>query len=188
MSETILVPKKLSIRMKPYGSGEQLWVNCEAETLFGFTKVFSTFVTNELCEILMEFLEREKFMRCRFDEEKLISINNRLEITNKPLKPSQSFAGFEGVPLGLTLYATRNRENLYTYVKVGEMCLNGYVSVNWCSDIIKSMINKDRIIFSVADDKKERENFKTLLDGMSTLQIAENTELPHVAYYGIVIN
>ena len=188
MSETVLVPKKLFIRMKPYGSGEQLWVNCEAETLFGFTKVFSAFVTNELCEILLEFLEREKFMRCQFQEEKLISINNRLEITNKPLKPSQSFAGFEGVPLGLTLYATRKRENLYTYVKVGEMCLTGYVSVNWSLDIIKSMINKNRVVFSEADDKKERENFKTLLDGMSTPQLCENTELPHIAYYGIVIN
>ena len=69
MSEKILVPKKVSIKNKPYGRNDQLFISVEAQNTLQISISFKTFVTKELCMIIHEFLKQQKVMRCIFENE-----------------------------------------------------------------------------------------------------------------------
>ena len=163
--------------------GEELFISVEAENMSEFYQHFSCFVTRELLVIILEFLERQQKMRCIFDGDNLISINNRLPKRVIPMDQSQIASGFEGVPIGATLYCTRFRENLFAYVRIGDWTLTGYTSLDWVDCVVEGILTKKKLIFHVEEDKKGRETFKTILDGKTPPGISTDTTLPHIAYF-----
>ena len=158
MTEKLLLPKKVNIKTKPYGSGEELFMMIQAETLTDETLKFSTFVTKELCIIILQFLERGKFMKCLFDGDKLICVNNKLTKILKPVGQSQILSGLEGVPVGATFYATNSRNSLYAFIRVSDLTLTGKVSSEWAEFVVEGIVDRLKLIFIVEDDKKDREN------------------------------
>ena len=183
MSETLLIPKKINIKTKPYGQGDELFISVEAENMTEFVQTFSCFVTRELCSIIIQFLERAKFMKCVFEGDQLILIKNRLPKMIKSIGQSQNISGFEGVPIGTTLYSCRSGENLFAYVRVGDWTLSGYVSTDWADVVVEGIMNKTKLIFNVEADKKGRETFKTILGGQDPPRISTDKTLPHIAYF-----
>ena len=122
-------------------------------------------------------------MHCIFDGDNLICIKNRLPKRILAVDQSQISSGFEGIPIGATLYSTRFRENFFAYVRVGDWTLSGYTSLYWVKGAIEGILTKKRLIFNVEEDKKGRETFKTILDGKTPPGISTDTTLPHIAYF-----
>ena len=184
MSEKILVPKKISIKNKPYGRNDQLFISVEAENTLQIPISFKTFVTKELCMIILEFLKQQKVMRCIFENENLICVTNRCPESKTLIRQSENLAPFDGIPVGATFYSTHYQDTLYCYVKVCDLTLTGYVSMSWVEQVVRAIAEKEFLIFQIKEDKKGRPDFRNILQGRIPPAIACNKTLPHVAYYG----
>ena len=183
MSEKILVPKRVSVKTKPNGGVDQLFITVQAENTLQFLTDFSAYVTRELCMIILEFLEQQKYMQCVFEDDKLICVKDRLNSSKKYHDLTKNSSPFPGIPIGATFYSTRSNINLFAYIKVGEKTLTGYVSTTWVYNVINALVDKLELIFQVEDDKKGRENFKSIVEGQIPPLFSSASSLAHVAYF-----
>ena len=173
MQERKIIPNKITIKSKPHGQRNQLFVAIEHDS-----EKFSAFVTKDLCEIILGFLEKQEPMICDFEEGNLIRIKNCIEMEIKNYI-SDALPDFEGIPSVATFYSTRLKKNFYSYVQVEKTCLVGFMSFEATKKVVSSILANSLIQFKTEDDP--RDNFRKL--SQNFVPIDSDVTPAHIAYF-----
>ena len=175
MEEKRIIPQKISIKTKPQGQRNQLFITVDSDE-----QNFSAFVTRELCSIIIGFLEKQEAMICDFDGERLICVKNRMLTESKQSSVSNLIPDYEAIPLGLTLYSTRLGINFYAYLRIGKLSLAGFVSSVWVDRVVDAILTQSPLLFRTEEDK--RPNVLKLTSGVLPISSA-SAKLDHIAYF-----
>ena len=172
MLEKIFLPEKITIKSRPHGYNNQLFLTMD----YGEEKI-SSFVTRELCSVILGFLEKQEPMNCEFKNGQLICVKNRIICDSQ--KFSDLIPDFQATPFSLTLYSTRTKVNLYAYLRVEKLTLAGFVDQAWVMRVVDGIVTRSPLLFKTEDDP--RENIRKLTSNV--LPVAVVTEPQPIAYY-----
>ena len=173
MFEKILFPGKITLKSRLLGNENRLFISMDSQE-----EKISTFITRELCSVILGFLEKQEPMICDFENDQLICVKNRYNYQSFDRK-NDLIPEFQAIPQFLTLYSTRTKENFYAYLRVDKLTLAGFVTKSWVELVIDAILTKSPLLFKTEDDP--RDDFRKLTSNV--LPVAVPTEIPAVAYF-----
>ena len=173
MFEKKLFPGKITLKSRLLGNENRLFISMDSQE-----EKVSSFITRELCSVILGFVEKQEPMICDFENDRLICVKNRYDYHSFVPK-NDLIPEFQAIPQFLTLYSTRTKENFYAYLRVDKLTLAGFVTKSWVELVIDAILTKTPLLFKTEDDP--RDDFRKLTSNV--LPVAVPTEIQSVAYF-----
>ena len=169
-----LIPRKVTLKIKPHLFGGTLYIKGVFETERGDHKNLEGFVTHELAMAILAYLQQEKPMKTNFFENTIISVKGVPDDSEKVFTKTEDHFEFSGIPDYATFYKSKHHLSIYLHIR--DKTLTGWVSLKWVERVLGAMLENQFLVFKVKKDYVDRENFLNLAETFALPSLCKSYE------------